>query len=897
MRRLGIGLCCAAITVAGMAVAAPALAAPTSTANVPYLAWRGDSLKLVQCDLRVTYDGEPINLEDWGVILNVHFKVEDWSGNPAQGPRFVDTGTDNTDATPYADADFADTNESCAAATLTSLNPGLARVKLVGALTTADGPIDPDELEHFAIEPDPGKREFLAAWMTLTAPVLANLGHDSDDGRLDFGGAGDALRATVKGTVPLGNAFAGMMPGDSATLPDDWNQLAQLLAADSDTATPGSDPSLWDVHDDTLTTTGHVAGVCLPSIVLLVDAVENCTGGDASGPFSNAAGGLTSTPTVGPFDPLRLGATMLGDGKVDAGDAPMPAARVEASIAPGGVGSLQAVAKSQAYSRDATGAANPGNLFAPFYSSFVPATAADPSYSSGTTSGGANNYPDTSFAPYVYWEPFAVATRSGGNACRNPLGTLYEYPGGAESASVYTDEHGEARFHLSPGGGLLLTPDSQSRCDLGLYDTEATPNAFSVVARAHYPAPIPGGPLVSTALAFLRQNERAGSSLNCLQKAAVDWVCFHRISRPDGQPLAGAQVRVSGQGVLQVVPDGTLFGGFDSRGQGIVQVDPSSQWAVLSTNAAGTVGFLARRTLPGTFDVLSEEIGTRNGGPGVSRAATLPPTPPDPDLDDDGIENNVDPNPTVASADFSDGAGTTGTITDRGGLTVTVANASPGGVTVTTSGAGGPATVTACTGFTVTIAAGSSITLTCGSITIAVATGSATIVLGGGLTTVTILSGAAAQVALTPSGSYTVASLAGTVTLVVDGVVKVLSPGPAITVQTWNFDGFFAPVEPAPALNKVNAGQAIPLKWRLTNAAGSPVTSLTTATIHVATYACTSGTTPSLASEATNGALKHNGGGNYELVWKTPKSYAGSCKALHLDIGDGVTHTALFSFR
>ena len=44
-------------------------------------------------------------------------------------------------------------------------------------------------------------------------------------------------------------------------------------------------------------------------------------------------------------------------------------------------------------------------------------------------------------------------------------------------------------------------------------------------------------------------------------------------------------------------------------------------------------------------------------------------------------------------------------------------------------------------------------------------------------------------------------------------------------------------------------------------------------------------------------ALKNLGNGNYQLDWKTPTSYANSCKTLKLDIGDGVTHNALFKLR
>jgi hypothetical protein len=42
--------------------------------------------------------------------------------------------------------------------------------------------------------------------------------------------------------------------------------------------------------------------------------------------------------------------------------------------------------------------------------------------------------------------------------------------------------------------------------------------------------------------------------------------------------------------------------------------------------------------------------------------------------------------------------------------------------------------------------------------------------------------------------------------------------------------------------------------------------------------------------------LKNLGFGYYQYNWKTPASFARSCKTLQLDLGDGNIHTAAFQF-
>jgi hypothetical protein len=59
----------------------------------------------------------------------------------------------------------------------------------------------------------------------------------------------------------------------------------------------------------------------------------------------------------------------------------------------------------------------------------------------------------------------------------------------------------------------------------------------------------------------------------------------------------------------------------------------------------------------------------------------------------------------------------------------------------------------------------------------------------------------------------------------------------------YNFTGFFQPVDTRPALNTANSGQTIPLKWRITDANGNPVTSLASVAVTVVSLPCAVGTT------------------------------------------------------
>jgi hypothetical protein len=127
--------------------------------------------------------------------------------------------------------------------------------------------------------------------------------------------------------------------------------------------------------------------------------------------------------------------------------------------------------------------------------------------------------------------------------------------------------------------------------------------------------------------------------------------------------------------------------------------------------------------------------------------------------------------------------------------------------------------------------------------------------------------------------------------------------GPATATYTvrYGFSGFSAPVDNPPMINSANAGRSIPLKWRLTDATGTPVTTLTSVTVTVTSLACSAGATPDAIEEYVAGSsgLQNLGNGYYQFNWATPKSYAGSCKTLKLNLGEGAgqQRTALFQFK
>lgn len=203
-------------------------------------------------------------------------------------------------------------------------------------------------------------------------------------------------------------------------------------------------------------------------------------------------------------------------------------------------------------------------------------------------------------------------------------------------------------------------------------------------------------------------------------------------------------------------------------------------------------------------------------------------------------------------------------------------------------------------GFIVSVDAGSAATLTCASIRVSVLVGQAAISLGDDAS-VEVPVGGTAEVTRNADGSFDVANVdpdGEPIALVVGGQATSIEPGGQVVANAWTFVGFSQPVENEPVVNVVTAGQAVPLRWRVVDAAGVGVTTITAAAVTSTVFDCTSGATFDVVQETASGGsgLRHLGNGFYELNWKSSRSYAGTCRTLHIAYGDGVAHDALFRF-
>jgi hypothetical protein len=410
------------------ALTAGAVAAPSQTftptsdgpqsANIPYVAWVGEHVRLVACDPAINTS------EAEGQLVN--FRLEDWSGNP--NPAEVPESESGTQAffAPSAGSSQAESGDGCVKIDYKSLNPGLGRIRAV--VTNSAGVV---VFSH----------QFIVIWLTVNKPTLTELpygGDPSGDGEFvpspfsepESSSDQGLVQVKVTGSFPIESSspLHNLLPEASYTLPESWETLADALASSSgETEPPGSNPGLWDIH-----------------------------GSPEDGPNSSV---------VGPFDP-QITETLLSNGSLNADDTPMPAMRIDVHLAPneggsslGGVGRISGANKAAIYSDN------------PYYSAYIPATDRPEPQASGIDGpspggdfpGFLNKHPE----PYKFWtsvlstgsryaESTGCLQRTGGGEYEEDGSTYYQTPSGSLNETFYTDERGEVLVTYTPGDGFYL---------------------------------------------------------------------------------------------------------------------------------------------------------------------------------------------------------------------------------------------------------------------------------------------------------------------------------------------------------------------------------------------------------------------------------------------------------
>ncbi len=488
----GLASAAGAAVLALGSLTAGAVAAPNQgpandgpqSANIPYVAWVGEHVRLVACDPSITAtsnaDGQSVN-----------FQLEDWSGRPeaAQLPA-PDPGS-STFFAPSAGSSQAEIGAGCVKIDYKGLDPGLARIRAV---------VTNEETGAIVFS-----HQFLVIWLTINKPTLSEAGLESNVPSGDntfqsqLSGTGHAnlsaflgdpegngefapspfepatapnqdkglIQIKVTGSFPveLGSSLHGLLPEASYTLPASWETLAKTLATSSEEPEQqGANPGLWDIHGT-------------PSEGTTPNEAEPGNNPLSADYFRPAFGNNTSgkTATVGPFDPEAANATLLSDGRLNADDAPMPALRIDVNMAPneggsslGGTGQISGASKALIYSHNFNGSAEEGgNLYNPYYGSYIPSTDRGLPESSGIdgpSTGGdfpafLNKHPD----PYTFWtsvlsrEPRPEPTSTGclRRTDRDP--SYYQTPGsGPLRETFYTDERGEVYVTYTPGDGFYL---------------------------------------------------------------------------------------------------------------------------------------------------------------------------------------------------------------------------------------------------------------------------------------------------------------------------------------------------------------------------------------------------------------------------------------------------------
>lgn len=123
-------------------------------------------------------------------------------------------------------------------------------------------------------------------------------------------------------------------------------------------------------------------------------------------------------------------------------------------------------------------------------------------------------------------------------------------------------------------------------------------------------------------------------------------------------------------------------------------------------------------------------------------------------------------------------------------------------------------------------------------------------------------------------------------------------------VQNFVFVGFQPPVNNPPALNVAKGGQAIPVGFQVLDSNNNLITSMTMPPVSIVDVQESCSNLDSLmlatladATASGSSGFQNLGGGFYQFNWKTSKAWAGTCRQLQVNLGDGILHVADFRFK
>jgi len=161
------------------------------------------------------------------------------------------------------------------------------------------------------------------------------------------------------------------------------------------------------------------------------------------------------------------------------------------------------------------------------------------------------------------------------------------------------------------------------------------------------------------------------------------------------------------------------------------------------------------------------------------------------------------------------------------------------------------------------------------------------------------LSGVAVNASLSVSGGNNgVGSFTATCNGASDNAGNAGNTANATYNVIYNWNGFFQPVDNSPEWNKAKAGSAIPVKFSLDD--NQSLSIFMSGYPKSEKIGCTnnSGSTDDMETVNAGGSsLSYDASTDqYNYVWKTEKSWAGTCRKLTVKLIDGTDHMAYFNF-